>query len=103
MKGRERSIIYFFALAFIGCSSDKVTISDQSYFPLRVGNYQIYQVNETDILQLTCGTGGQTIKNYQLKTLVIDSAKNTEGDYTYTIHRYTRPDETQPWTDLDTW
>ena len=25
------------------------------------------------------------------------------GGYSYNIHRYTRPDDTQAWTDLDTW
>ncbi len=100
-------VLKAFCLVFIvaaGCTnSDIVTIADQSYFPLRVGNYQIYDVNETDILQLTCGDGGQTVKNYQLKVLIFDSVKNSAGGYTYDAHRYTRTDSTQAWADLDTW
>ncbi len=78
-------------------------ISDQSYFPLRVGNYRIYQVSETNILRLTCSDNGEFVKNYQLKELVSDSSKNDEGTYTYSILRYTRPDSTQSWVNLDTW
>ncbi len=98
------TVFYFFILAAAGCSnSDSLKIPDAFYFPLRTGNFQIYQVSETDILQLTCGDGGQTVKNYQLKVLMIDSIKNSDGSYSYTIHRFTRPDSTQAWKDLDTW
>jgi hypothetical protein len=103
MKGRQ-CIFCFVIMAVSGCtSSDVVRISDQSYFPLRTGNYQIYQVSETDILQTTCGTGGKTLSNYQLKVIVTDSAKNQSGGLTYTLHRFTRPDSTQAWAPLDTW
>lgn len=87
-----------------GCSySDAIRISDQSYFPVRVGNYQIYQVTETDIQHFSCGDSSEPTKIYELKVLVFDSVKNAEGGYTYLIHRYTRSDSTQSWTDLDTW
>ena len=100
----RKNVVYWFSVLLVGCSSsDTPKISDHSYFPLRVGNFWIYQVNETDILRLTCKGDGQTLKNYQLKELIRDSTINTEGGYTYTIHRYTRPDSTQPWVDLDTW
>jgi len=100
----KKIVTYCFSALLFGCSSSDVPqISDQSYFPLRVGDFRIYQVNETDILRLTCSGNGQTVRNYQLKELISDSAKNTEGSYTYTIHRYTRLDSTQPWLDLDTW
>jgi hypothetical protein len=100
----EKAVVYWFSILLLGCSSSDVPqISDQSYFPLRVGNFRIYQVNETDILRLACTDNGETVKNYQLKELVTDSSKNVEGSYTYSIHRYTRPDSTQSWVDLDTW
>jgi hypothetical protein len=95
--------VYCFSVLLLGCSSsDAPQISDQSYFPLRVGNFWIYQINETDIIRLTCNGKGETQSSYQLKELVSDSTKNTEGSYTYSIHRYIRPDSTKPWTDLDT-
>jgi hypothetical protein len=101
-----RGVAFFIGIVMLlaGCtSSDSPQISDQSYFPLRVRDFRIYQVNETDIQRLSCTDNGVTILNYQLKELVSDSIRNAEGGYTYTIHRYTRPDSTQPWTDLDTW
>ncbi len=87
-----------------GCSSPEVVkISDQSYFPLRVGNYQIYEVDVDTIKQLVCGTGGDNKSVFQLKTLVTDSVKNSSGGFNYTVHRYTRPDSTKAWVNLDTW
>jgi hypothetical protein len=60
--------IYWCSILLLGCStSDTPQISDQSYFPLRVGNFWVYQVNQTDFLRLSCNGNGQTIKNYQLK------------------------------------
>jgi hypothetical protein len=101
---RGAVVLFCFWVLLIGCSSsENPQPSDQSYFPLRVGNFSIYQVNETDILRLVCTDNGVTIKNYLLKELITDSVKNAEGSYTYTIHRYTRPDSTQPWVDLNTW
>jgi hypothetical protein len=100
---RGSALLTSVLLLLVGCSSSDIQISDQSYFPLRVGNFRIYKVNETDIQRLTCTDNGVTVTNYQLKELVTDSVKNAEGGYTYTIHRYTRPDTTQAWADLDTW
>ncbi|MBS1680663.1 MAG: hypothetical protein JST48_03040 [Bacteroidetes bacterium] len=85
------------------CNSESTLVSGKAYFPLQTGDFRIYSVAETNIEQLTCGDGGQTLKDYQLKALITDSSKNTDGSFTYDIHRYTRPDSTQPWTDLDTW
>lgn len=100
---RGTVVLFCFCLLVACCTSNEVPVSDQSFFPLRVGNFQIYQVTETAITRLTCDGNGQVQQNYQLKTLVTDSSKNNEGGYTYTVHRYTRQDETQPWGDLDTW
>jgi hypothetical protein len=101
---RKNVVAYWFSVLLIGCSSsDAPQISDLSYFPLRGGNFWIYQVNETDIMRLMCNGKGETEKKYQLKELITDSIKNAEGSYTYTIHRFTRSDSTQPWLDLDTW
>jgi len=104
MEKTVRNVFYFLILILSGCSgTDSVKISDQSYFPLRVGNYQIYQVSETVINNSICTDPVPPAKNYQLKSLIYDSLKNAEGGYTYNIHRYTRSDPTKAWTDLDTW
>lgn len=87
-----------------GCSnSDAIPISGQLYFPLRVGNYQIYQVSEANIQNTLCTDTNQPAVTYELKVLTYDSVKNAEGGYSYLIHRYTRSDSTQSWTDKDTW
>lgn len=83
---------------------DRIRISDLSYFPLRVGNFQIYQVSETDFQNTSCSdTSEPPTKIYELKVVTYDSTKNAEDGYTYLIHRYTRSDSTQRWEDLDTW
>lgn len=106
-KEMLRGLVSVFLCAAIvvmdGCSnSDHVHISDRSYFPLRVGNYLIYQVSETNIKHINCSDTDVSPQVYELKVSIYDSIKNAEG-YTYNIHRYTRPDDTQAWTDLDTW
>lgn len=87
-----------------GCSSsDTARISDRLYFPVRVGNYWIYSVSETNIQHINCNDANPPAKTYELKVLIYDSVKNAEGGYTYNIHRYTRADPTQAWVDLDSW
>ncbi len=87
-----------------GCSgSSQLRIADQLYFPLRVGNYLIYQVSETNIQHINCSDNALSPNVYQLKVLIFDSVKNAEGGYNYNIHRYTRPNSSLAWADLDTW
>lgn len=83
-----------------GCSSDPGPAkSDQDYLPLQVGQYQIYDVDET---QYTAANPPQEL-HYQLKTVVVDSFANAGGNFTYVIFRYTRDDGSQPWQYVDTW
>src|SRR5258708_35713521 len=101
LRGLTGSALGLILVILDGCSySDAVRIPNHSYFPLRVGNYQIYQVNETDIQHSSCNDNSLPSKSYELKVLIYDSLKNAEGSYTYNIHRYTRPDSTQAWSDL---
>src|SRR5882672_10634585 len=101
---RRAVAVVGFSILLMGCARSKEEHpSDLSYFPLRVGNFQIYQVTQTAIVRLTCDDNGQTVKNYQIKEWVADSVKNAEGGYTYTIHRYSRADDTQPWVEVTAW
>jgi len=86
--------------AVISCDSSEDQQPDigKEYFPLRKGLYQIYTVERT---QYTFGV--PTSMAYELKTVVIDSFLNTDNEYTYVIHRRTRPDDGSPWTYIDTW
>lgn len=104
MRMMKSLFSFIILLAFFGCStSSELKLTIQSFYPLRVGNYQIYNVSETTILHLTCNETGQTISTYQLKVVVNDSLKNIEGGYTYSLHRYSRIDSTQAWAIADTW
>jgi len=69
------------------------------YYPLQTGMYSIFEVNETRYSQLS----QPQILNYELKTQVVDSFRNAEGDFTFVIYRYTRPDSDAEWIFLDTW
>ena len=103
------SVLFYGALILAqGCSDPdldlRATVSDQSYFPMRVGNYKIYEVTETYTSQASCTDYlHESMSAFQLKELIYDSIKNGKDDYTYFIHRYSRGNETQPWTELDTW
>jgi hypothetical protein len=103
--GTMKRYNWVWVFLMLACSDHGIdVIPGSSYFPLHVNQYWDYTVNETDILQTTtCADGGQTIKSFQLRMLVTDSIKSSGGGYTFVIHRYTRPDNISPWSDLDTW
>jgi len=75
------------------------TDSGENYFPLRVGFYQRYQVDEIRYSEVA---EPETLR-YELKQAVVDSFRNTTGNTTYVIHRSTRADENAPWEFLETW
>lgn len=93
------------ALLFAGaCSSDgNLKPTDQLYFPLQVGKYWIYDVEETSILRLNCNDNGETISTYELLVSVTDSFPNPEGGYSYTMLRSTRANSSQAWSSVATW
>lgn len=87
-------------MIFQGCSEDEpVKGSDEEYFPLHTGFYQVYDVEEKvyENRQLT-GVFG-----YELKTEVVDSFLNQEGDYTFVIHRSTRATANDLWQFREAW
>jgi hypothetical protein len=71
---------------------------DQEYFPLRVGYFQIYSVEETNYINID----QSTTSLYELKTEVVDSFTN-DGLVTYVIHRSKRADEAASWEFIETW
>ena len=82
------------------CSNQDESIKpkDSDYFPLKVGVYQIYDVEETRIDQVNT-----TKLIYQLRTMVSDSFPNLEGGYTYMITREKRTNSVFPWQPVDVW
>ena len=68
------------------------------YFPLKVGAYQIYSIDETHISQSI-----EQKSSYQLKLQVKDSSVNPEGGYSYIIQRQKRDNPGLPWESIDAW
>lgn len=57
--------------------------SDSEFFPLQVGLYHIYGIEETQFTS----SGGPIDMVYKMKLAVIDSFRNSSGGTTYVIHR----------------
>jgi hypothetical protein len=88
-------------LLAIACESDELKPLDigQDYFPVRTGFYQIYTVNEI----LYSEVADPDTLDYQLKVLVVDSFPNSEGAFTYVLHRSKRTVPSGMWQDFETW
>lgn len=84
----------------IGCEAEDglpVNAAD-AYFPLQIGVFQVYQVNE-----ITYSASEAPLEsNYELMAEVTDSFPSQNG-LTYVIHRSTRQRQTDAWQSLDTW
>ena len=80
----------------MSCSDSQIELDTDRlglhYFPLEVGNYRIYEVEESIYSVL-----GVTTENYELKEFVADSNLNASNNLQYIIHRSTRANETESW------
>jgi hypothetical protein len=91
-------IVTLFSLLSCETSPELATDVGLDYFPLKVGAYQIYSIDETHI--------NQTIEQksiYELKLQVLDSSLNQEGGFSYTIQRQKRDNPGLPWKNIDAW
>lgn len=103
---RQNSVsVVLISLLITSCQSNEVAKSsdDSAYFPLRVGNSWIYNVEETAIVRTSCSDNGVTVSNYELQALVTDSFPATDQGFLYVIERAKRLKVTDPWQALDTW
>jgi hypothetical protein len=98
MRGGVFISIALFSLLSCETSPETVTDAGLDYFPLKVGAYQVYSVDETQINQSV-----EQKSIYELKFQVIDSLINQEGGYTYIIQRQSRANANLPWNMLDSW
>jgi hypothetical protein len=88
-------------LLIISCSETEQVFPDlgMDYYPLQVGNYAVYQVEETTILQST-----ETEELYELKVTVTDSIINDKGEVTYIMVREKKiAGASVNWENYDTW
>jgi len=103
LKTRFRSIVSTIAIAsagLVGCDPDPIQeVSTANYFPIRVGDYRIYHVQETQVSAYNVETDFE----YDIKTVVIDSFINVSGSFSYVISRFKRANATEAWTSIDTW
>ena len=93
-------IFLVFSLVIISCSDDEQVAPDLGldYYPLHVGNYSVFQVEETTI------TLSVEIKtSYELKVAITDSSINEQGVTTYSVIRQKRMNTSSNWENLDTW
>lgn len=93
-------VFAFFGLSMSGCGDDvEKKVAETNIFPLHVGNYWIYRVNETQITPYNI----ETDIEYELKAVVSDSFPNANGGYSYLMNRFKRALTTEPWQGFDTW
>lgn len=89
--------VLFFACERVIDSTDEVTYE---YFPLETGKYKIYRVDST-VYDAFFGTF-QTI-SYEVKEITGSTGTDGEGDFFYSVERYIRPNNTQPWELYNIW
>jgi len=91
----------FLAMLVVACAEDPELISkkDPDFFPIQVGGYFIYDVQETIYTPIN----GQEDFLYQSKITVTDSFKNNAGGITYVLQRSTRSDDAAQFEYQDTW
>lgn len=97
----HRGLVLFlmFSTIMLACSTIERVEPDSGldYYPLHVGQYALYQVEETNILFST-----QTKTFYELKVIVNDSIVSDQG-VTYFLIRQKRAKASDSWETLDTW
>ncbi|MBX2970610.1 MAG: hypothetical protein KF803_14665 [Cyclobacteriaceae bacterium] len=81
------------------CSSDEVRLADSGFFPVQIGFFQVYDVNE---IIYTAFNPPQSL-TYQLRVEVLDAFENQGGGLTYVTYRSKRETDSDPWDYLDTW
>lgn len=100
---QQSRIVAWFSLLFgtMACVPDNEVsiVSGKEYFPLVVGDYRIYHVEETQVTPFNV----EENFSYDLKTVVTDSFRNATGDYTYMITRFKRSNAAESWNSFDTW
>ncbi len=95
------TIFIFIWLLTISCSQDDVSVDPvrvgYPFFPLEVGQYQVFDVEETVYTFQNAET-----ESFQIRLEVVDSFLNQAGEFTYVIHQFERIDEMNDWGFLQT-
>lgn len=101
-------------LALAACKKETEVVAlnyGYNYFPLQIGKYVTYNVQTTTYDIVAAGTPydlkiltnagieyvDTVFTSFQMKEEIVDTIKDNNGRLGYKIHRYKRPDATQPW------
>ncbi|MBX2963215.1 MAG: hypothetical protein KF687_11935 [Cyclobacteriaceae bacterium] len=96
----KRFKAYLLLVLVVACSTEEnPRIADEKYFPLQIGFYQVYDVEE---IVYTAFNPPESLR-YELLVNVVDAFTNGEGTTTYVIHRSTRSHSSLPWNFVETW
>ncbi|PIQ21124.1 MAG: hypothetical protein COW65_10990 [Cytophagales bacterium CG18_big_fil_WC_8_21_14_2_50_42_9] len=87
--------LLFIVVVLFGCE-EKISLADddlgQAYLPVKVGQYQIYDVSETKVYDNQYDS-----VTYQVKELIDSVYTNQANELTYRILKSRRSDAAQPW------
>lgn len=100
--GRPASgLLFFFLLMLLSCRDNEplAVAPDTDYYPLHVGLYRVYEVNETTYSEVN----GEVSDTYDLKVEVTDSFPDTSGNYIYVLQRSRRDSDETAWNNEDVW
>lgn len=99
--GKFLILIALLALFFQGCEESEapnIDLSGSGYYPLEVGNFWTYQMEQIDYLVL-----GNDTSSYQLRELISDSLVSASGEVTYLISRQLWEETSQQWLTDSIW
>lgn len=102
MKRIAKYILISAFITTLSCGENESLkmIDGEEYFPLVVGQYHIYNVEQTVYKEVEPKI---TASTYELKSEIVDSFENLEGEITYVIHRSKRNSDEEPWQYVETW
>lgn len=96
-------VLLFFFLLNISCNKDSMLPEDkvqEDYFPLRTGQYAVYDVDSVTFDDVTMTS--DTVR-FQLKEFLDTSFIDNSGNTAYRINRMRRKDDADTWTTMDIW
>ncbi len=95
------TLLTLLTLFFGSCEESEapnIDLSGSGYYPLQVGNFWTYQMEQIDYLVL-----GNDTSSYQLRELISDSLVSSTGEVTYLINRQVWQEAGQQWRTDSIW
>lgn len=99
---RYISILFLVIITFSSCRKSETLVSDidYSYFPLRQGNWIIYNVSHRIV---DAPMEIDSVNTYQLKEIIDTTFFDPEGRLNYRIERHIRKSDAYAWQLSDVW